>query len=139
MTSPFSPLRKHYLSGKEPKKRPRRKKKQNTEAREQKRFVKWARDRGIELNHQNNGANSKQRRIYLHQMGCTAGSADILIFDYLPRAPDARGLALEFKSEGGEQSDAQEDWQKRLDALGWRYHLVRSANEASEVCLWYGL
>ena len=145
--SAFAPLATHQVVAqrdldrrkKSAKQRRSRKVVELEEAREQKRFVAWARKRGLELNHQNNGASSKARRIHLHQMGCTAGAADVLVFDRLPKQPSVRGLALEFKSASGDMSPAQVEWQNRLRRLGWRYHLVRSAAEAQQVCLWYGL
>lgn len=145
--SAFAPLAQHQVvSQAELEKRHAAKKRRRSkksvdleEAREQKRFVEWARERGLEINHQNNGANSKQRRIHLYQMGCTAGAADLLIFDRLPKRPEARGLAIEFKSSNGEQSEAQIGWEARITELGWVYHVVFSSNEAKEVCRWYGL
>ena len=146
-SSAFGPLRTHAVvdpadlshgaGGR--KKRRKRKGRDGPEAREQKKFVAWARKRGLELQHQNNGAGTKAARIRLHAMGCTAGAADILIFDVLPDEPGVRGLALEFKSEDGEQTPDQVKWQRRIERLGWRYHVVRSKDQATEVVQWYGL
>lgn len=102
-------------------------------------FVRWARKAGLELQHQNNGDESPARRRYLHLMGCTNGAADVLIFDPLPAVPEARGLALEFKSSKGVQSEAQVGWQRRIERLGWRYHVVQSVEEAKRVVRSYGL
>lgn len=115
-------------------------KKRNAEEHlEQKKWVAWARFCNLEFNHQNNGASSKARRIHLHQMGCTAGAADILIFTRLPGAPEARGLALEFKASKGKQSKDQTGWEKRVTSEGWIYHVVRSSNDAKMVCASYGI
>ncbi len=143
----FKPLRDHTVLSEQDvakmargrKRRQCKRKGEGPEARIQKAFVVWARKVGLELSHQNNGSNSKAGRIRLHAMGCTAGAADILIFDPLPRAPRARGLALEFKAPDGEQTSDQESWECRLVQLGWRYHVVRSTEQAIEVCTWYGL
>lgn len=113
--------------------------KNREEHREQKKFVLWARDRGLEVSHQNNGASTKARRIHLHQMGCTAGAADLLIFDRLPKFPEARGLAIEFKSSTGSRSPAQTAWADRLKYLGWICHVARTADEAKSICIFYGL
>jgi hypothetical protein len=148
MTSPFAPVRKHEVvpaaelrkrKRAAPRKRKRRRRSSTEEARQQKRFVVWARGHGLEVQHQNNGAATAKKRIELHAMGCTAGAADILVFDLLPNDQAARGLALEFKTADGEQSPDQIAWQQRVTRLGWRYHVVRSAEEAVEVVTWYGL
>lgn len=141
VTDPLGPLRTHEVvePGQVKPKRKRKKTSGQAEAKEQKRWVVWARKRGLEFAHINNGANSKARRIHLHQMGCTAGAADILVFDLLRAWPEIRGLALEFKSAGGVQGREQGMWQKRIERLGWVYHVVRSAEEAREVCEGYGL
>lgn len=110
-----------------------------SEAGEQKAFVAWARVMGLSIAHLNNGASSKSRRIYLHAMGCTAGAADILIFDRIENRNDIRGLALEFKSARGRQSPKQVSWQKQIEQCGWVYHVVKSSTEAINVCLSYGL
>lgn len=109
------------------------------EAQQQKRFVEWARGVGLEVQHQNNGAKTKAERLRLWAMGCTAGAADLIILDPLPNDPEARGLALEFKYGDGEQTPDQRAWERRVKALGWRYHVVWSAEEAVEVVAWYGL
>jgi len=136
----FSPLRQHVVeeaSAAKPKRRRRRG--PSVEAREQKRFVRWARVAGLEVQHQNNGATTKARRMHLHAMGCTAGAADLIILDRLPKAPDARALGLEFKAPGGKQSDDQLAWKDRVVRLGWVYHVVWSAEDAKQVVQWYGL
>ena len=140
--NPFAPLRAHVVDT-DPKPRRKRKKARRRgdtpEAREQKRFVRWARDHGLEVQHQNNGASTKARRIHLHQMGCTAGAADILIFNRPPRYPNTVGVALEFKSQDGEQTPDQEKWEERIAELGWAYHVVRSAADAIWVVNLYEL
>lgn len=144
----FSPLRRHETetlaaaakrSAKNAKARDRRRKRGRPEEKAQKAFVAWARGAGIEVQHQNNGHPTKAGRIRLHAMGCTPGAGDVLVFDILPRDPAIRGLALEFKSDVGVQSDDQQGWQRRVVSRGWVYHLVRSATQAAEVCQWYGL
>lgn len=117
----------------------RRRRGDGPEARIQKAFVAWARRHGLEVQHQNNGANSKAARIRLHALGCTAGAADILIFDRLPNYPTARGLALEFKVPGGGQTPEQWEWQQRLQIQGWRYHVVWAKQGAIDVVQRYGL
>ncbi len=134
----FVSLRRHIVSDES---RPCKKKRkgEGEEAVVQKEWVRWARKNGLTVAHLNNGSRSKVDRIRLHAMGCTAGAADILIFDRLPTAPEVRFLALEFKSPRGVQSSAQKAWQSRCEAQGGAYHVVRSADEAERICLEYGL
>jgi hypothetical protein len=148
LDNPFGPLRQQrFITAEEATKRglmrqrrsTKRRNKNLEEMRQQKRFVKIARERGWEIQHQNNGASSAKRRIHLWEMGCTAGAADLLIFDRLPRDPTVRGLALEFKSDTGDQSKEQRGWECRITDLGWAYHVVRGAKEAVDVCEWWGL
>lgn len=134
----LGPLREHVIGQPTKRRRKKRRRPDLEEAREQKAFVKWARARGLMLNHQNNGASTKARRIHLHQMGCTAGAADVLIFDNMVDSR-IRGLALEFKADGAVQSPAQRDWQIDIDRHGWVYRVVYSAEEAQTTCLGLGL
>ena len=142
-SSAFGPLRAHKVVdvselGRKQKRR-RRKKKRDPEAKIQKAWVIWARSRGLEVQHQNNGAKAVARKIHLAEMGCANGAADILVLDRLPDHPFVRCLAIEFKAPGGVQSAAQKKWQARVERLGWRYHLAWSKAEAIDICQSYGL
>jgi hypothetical protein len=53
-----------------------------------------------------------------------AGSPDFLIF-----LKDGKCLHLEVKNEKGRQADSQKDFQKKVEALGHRYIIVRSVDE----------
>ena len=44
-----------------------------------------------------------------------------------------------FKTPIGDQSDAQVRWERRVVARGWRYHIVRSVDQAKAVVRHYGL
>lgn len=127
------------LRGRQAAPRARRSRREGAEAKAQKRFVSWARENGLEITHQNNGARTARERIRLHAMGCTAGAADILVLNRLPSDPEARGLALEFKAPNGRQSPQQVSWSKRIRAHGWRYHVVWNLQEAIELVESYGL
>ena len=141
----WAPVQTHLMLEVPPAPTPRRvraadpKNRAKEEARQQKRWVAWARTRGLNFNHQNNGANTKARRIHLHQMGCTSGAADVIVFDVLPYDPPARGLALEFKAPGETLSPNPRGWREMAEAMGWRYHVVHSADAAKEICRRYGL
>ena len=49
-----------------------------------------------------------------------AGHADCEVY-----LPGGRVLHIEFKTETGKQRPAQKQWQKDLEAIGHKYHIVR--------------
>ena len=51
--------------------------------------------------------------------GVKTGLPDILIFDAPPSTPDARGVAIELKTEVGTASPDQRRWLAALEARGW--------------------
>lgn len=59
-------------------------------------------------------------------MGVTAGAADTALF--LPRG-GYHALFVEFKTEIGRQSDAQKNWQARIESVGYKYIVVRSLDQ----------
>jgi hypothetical protein len=76
-------------------------------------------------------------------MGALKGAADLYVFDHLPNAPTARGLAIELKRVGGsspawgrpEQHDHLYDLSKR----GWKCFVCRGHLAAIEVLRLCGL
>lgn len=58
------------------------------------------------------------------QMGVVKGVADLIL---LAPSYDGRyhGLCIEMKSAKGVQRDSQKDWQKAVEAQGFRYEVVR--------------
>lgn len=60
--------------------------------------------------------------------GAVAGVADLLLL--LPSG-DYHGLCIEMKTEKGKQSDAQKEWQKAVEAVGYKYAVVRSFEQFS--------
>lgn len=59
-------------------------------------------------------------------MGVTKGVADTLML--IPRGR-WHGLCIEYKREDGYQSQAQKEWQSKVEAQGYRYEVVRSLEE----------
>lgn len=141
--SVFTPLRNHEISScdinESARKKNKKPNKNNSEEKTQKTFVSWARSNNLEIAHLNNGSGNKLSRIRLSAMGCSAGAADILVFDKIPEKPEIRGIALEFKTKTGKQSNSQKSWQKRIESLGWKYYIVRTFNEAKSILNAYGL
>jgi hypothetical protein len=66
----------------------------------------------------------------LKQMGVLAGVAD---WTFL--MPGARTAFLELKDADGRQSDAQEDFQRDVEALGFRYELARTPEKVRDILL----
>jgi tRNA(Phe) wybutosine-synthesizing methylase Tyw3 len=59
----------------------------------------------------------------LKQTGATAGVSDLIVL------LNKKCLFIELKIEKGVQSEVQEEFQKRVEALGFEYHLVRSLEQ----------
>lgn len=55
--------------------------------------------------------------------GAVAGVSDLLLL--LPSGVH-HGLCIEMKTAKGKQSDAQKEWQKAVEAVGYKYAVVRS-------------
>lgn len=51
--------------------------------------------------------------------GVKCGLPDVLIFEPPPTRPDARGVAIELKTEVGSPSADQKRWLRELEARGW--------------------
>lgn len=72
----------------------------------------------------NTGAVRRHGRVI--RFGLGVGSADIIAIV----APHGRFVALEVKDEKGETSDAQDNWQRVIEAHGGVYAVVRTIFEA---------
>lgn len=59
-------------------------------------------------------------------MGVVKGVSDTLML--IPRGK-WHGLCIEYKREDGYQSQAQKEWQSKVEAQGYRYEVVRSLEE----------
>lgn len=91
----------------------------------------------------NGGKRGAREAALLKAEGVSAGAPDWLCFEH-GRSPEGSqprirfGIALEFKrADGGRQSPEQKAWQARLEAVGWRYELVTSAEAAWAVVTQY--
>lgn len=60
------------------------------------------------------------------QMGVYAGVSDLILL--IPNGIHF-GLMLECKTAVGRQSDAQKEWQKKVESVGYRYEIFRSKEE----------
>jgi len=59
--------------------------------------------------------------------GVLRGVSDLIII-----TPKGKLYFLELKTEIGVQSEVQKDFQKRVEALGYEYKLIRSLNQFKE-------
>jgi hypothetical protein len=66
----------------------------------------------------------------LKKMGTLAGVAD---WTFL--LPGARTAFLELKDSKGRQSDAQVDFQRDVEALGFRYELARTPRQVKDILI----
>lgn len=62
--------------------------------------------------------------------GVTAGVADLLLL--IPNATH-HGLCIEMKTEKGRQSDKQKEWQALIEEKGYRYEVVRTFEEFTQL------
>jgi len=67
-------------------------------------------------------------------LGLVAGAPDTFLF--MPRGQYA-GLAIEFKTEVGTQSDEQKAFQARLEKQGYCYRLCRSLEQFKQIITEY--
>lgn len=67
-------------------------------------------------------------------MGVVQGVSDTLLL--IPRK-GYHGLCVEYKSEVGRQSEAQQEWQHKVEGQGYKYVIVRSLEEFVNVITEY--
>lgn len=72
----------------------------------------------------NGGYRSGREAAKLKAMGVKPGVPDIIILDIQ--------TAIELKVGKNKQTQAQVDWQHKLEELGWNYHVCRSLDEVIE-------
>lgn len=102
--------------------------------------LQWPQYRGLLFAVPNGGARNLVTAAKLKAEGVTPGVADLLLL--VPKftrhyitSGDAyvgvtiHGLAMEMKTKKGSQSPAQKEWQKKVEAAGYRYVIVRSVEQ----------
>lgn len=82
----------------------------------------------------NGGHRNIQTARSLKAEGVTSGVSDLLLL--VPKR-DYHGLCIEVKTPVGRQSDNQKNWQRIIEAQGYRYEIVRSLDEFAELVRWY--
>ena len=82
----------------------------------------------------NGGHRNIQTAARLKAEGVTSGVADLLLL--VPKR-EYHGLCVEVKTPVGRQSDNQKNWQRIIEAQGFKYCIVRSLDEFAELVRWY--
>lgn len=77
----------------------------------------------------NGGKRPKVTAARLKAEGVVAGVSDMFLF---VAAGGYHGLALEFKTEDGQQSPAQKAWQKAVEKQGFKYAIIHNFIEFDE-------
>lgn len=78
----------------------------------------------------NGGARNRIEAGIMKGEGVTAGVADMLFL--LPNEYH-HALCIEFKTPKGKQQDSQKRFQRKVEAFGYRYEIVRSLEEFIEL------
>ena len=82
----------------------------------------------------NGGHRNIQTARLLKAEGVTSGVSDLLLL--VPKR-EYHGLCIEVKTPVGRQSENQKNWQRIIEAQGYRYEIVRSLDEFAELVRWY--
>lgn len=86
--------------------------------------------RGMIFSVPNGGTRNKLEAMTLKATGLLPGVSDLICI-----LPTGKILFVELKTEKGIQSDAQKEFEQRITALGFNYHLIRSKKEFVELVL----
>lgn len=78
----------------------------------------------------NGGGRSRIEAAIMKGEGVTAGVADLLL---LRPNSEHHGLCIEMKTAKGKQQDSQKRFQRKVEAYGYRYEIVRSLDEFMNV------
>ena len=79
-----------------------------------------------------NEASSRIRGARLKGQGMVSGVSDLIYCD--PRSNEP--VFLEIKNDKGVQSNSQKEFENAVAFHGFKYYVVRSVEEAKEVCRW---
>ena len=82
----------------------------------------------------NGGHRNIQTARLLKAEGVTSGVSDLLLL--VPKR-EYHGLCIEVKTPVGRQSENQKNWQRIIEAQGYKYCIVRSLDEFVELVRWY--
>ena len=80
--------------------------------------------RGLIFSIPNGGSRDVREAVKLKATGLTKGASDLIVI-----APNGKLMFIELKTDKGVQSEYQKEFEKRVTALGYEYHLIRSLEE----------
>lgn len=87
-------------------------------------------NRGLIFSIPNGGTRNVREAMTLKATGLLKGASDLVII-----FPNGKLCFIELKISKGIQSDEQKDFEKRISAAGYEYHLVRSLEEFKNLTL----
>lgn len=97
----------------------------------QKSCVQWFRlqyPRYVLLAVPNGGSRNYLEAVHMKATGTLAGASDLIaVFPH-------HLLFIEMKTPQGRQSPAQKEFERRVTALGFEYHICRSLEQFAELC-----
>ena len=82
----------------------------------------------------NGGHRNIQTARALKAEGVTAGVSDLILL--IPRQ-GFHALLVEVNTMVGRQSESQKEWQKKVEAQGYKYEVVRSLDDCAGLIRWY--
>lgn len=82
----------------------------------------------------NGGARGRIEAAIMKGEGVTAGVADLIL---LYPTPKHHGLCVEMKTPTGKQQDSQKQWQRTVEAVGYKYVVCRSLEDFMNVVWGY--
>lgn len=102
-------------------------------------YVRWFRLQFPHLAHNlfavpNGGRRDKVTGAKLKAEGALAGVSDLIL---LKRNAHYGALLIEFKTPKGKQSEQQKEWQRKIEADGYKYVICRSFDAARQETINY--
>lgn len=110
--------------------------KETTEAKIQQDIVLWYNNnyclnhhnpRGLIFSVPNDSINAIETKRKVNT-GLLKGVSDLIVI-----TPNGKILFIEIKTEKGIQSESQKDFEQRIKALGYEYHVIRSLHQFKEI------
>jgi hypothetical protein len=80
--------------------------------------------RGLIFSIPNGSSRDIREAVKLKATGLTKGASDLIVI-----APNGKLMFIELKTDKGVQSEYQKEFEKRVTALGYEYHLIRSLED----------
>lgn len=82
----------------------------------------------------NGGSRNRTEAAIMKGEGVTAGVSDLIL---LFPTPKHHALCIEMKTPTGKQQDSQKQWQKTVEAVGYKYAVCRSFEDFRDLIWGY--